>query len=100
MGRLFCSRRNRKSSARWSSSILLHSHHFRCRRRQRCSTSVCCRRGSRSSRVVHFVPREEAIKFEPGIRELGEPWRELLIRWTGLAESAKAELTLYVVLGL
>ena len=49
--------------------------------------------------AVHFVPRGRAVDLAPGIQEIGEPRRQLLIRFSGLTNAAGGEMTLHVVLG-
>lgn len=49
--------------------------------------------------ALHFVPPEQQVTFRPGIREIGEPRRELVIRSAGVSGSPSGDLTLYVALG-
>jgi hypothetical protein len=49
--------------------------------------------------VVQFAPSAEKVTFEPGIREIGEPLRELVIRFGDVTGSPSGDVTLYVVLG-
>jgi hypothetical protein len=49
--------------------------------------------------VVHFVPPGKEVAFEPGLREIGAPLRELVIRFAGVDASTSGDLTLYVAIG-
>jgi hypothetical protein len=49
--------------------------------------------------VVHFVPPEQQVAFRPGIREIADPLRELVIRFTEVDGSPSGDLTLYLALG-
>jgi hypothetical protein len=48
--------------------------------------------------VLQFAPSASQVRFEPGVLGIGEPLRELVIRFEGVTGSATGEVALYVAL--
>jgi hypothetical protein len=49
--------------------------------------------------VLHFVPPDEQVDLAPGIAEVGEPRKQVLIRFADLDADVGSDLTLHFVIG-